>query len=154
MTNCTHCGEEISPAATACPHCGGELTPSAPPLELAGFGSRAAAWLLDVLVLLLPTLLVNITVLPLIGSLLVEFLYHWLTVAYWDGQTIGKRALGIRIARPDGSPVDTNVAAGRSLMRIVSGIPFGLGFLWAAWEPNKRTWHDMTADTRVYRVSR
>jgi uncharacterized RDD family membrane protein YckC len=29
----------------------------------------------------------------------------------------------------------------------------GLGFLWAAWDPEKRTWHDMVADTRAFRVT-
>jgi uncharacterized RDD family membrane protein YckC len=89
---------------------------------------------------------------PVIGGIVVGFLYHWLLVAYWDGQTVGKRVVGVRILRPDGSPVDTGTAAARSGMRIVSGFALGLGFLWAVWDPEKRTWHDMLADTRAFRT--
>jgi uncharacterized RDD family membrane protein YckC len=39
-------------------------------------------------------------------------------------------------------------------MSYVSGIALLLGYLWTLWDPEKRTWHDMVADTRVYRVRR
>lgn len=37
---------------------------------------------------------------------------------------------------------------------IVSSLALGLGYLWAAWDPEKRTWHAMVADTRAFRVPR
>jgi uncharacterized RDD family membrane protein YckC len=153
MAFCTSCGNEISPVAVACPQCGQPTGyRAATSLENADFWTRLGGWLLDVLILIIPSFILNISVYPFIGGLLVDFLYHWLTVAYGDGQTVGKRVVGVRVTRPDGSPVDPAVAAGRALMRIVSGLVFGLGFLWAAWDAEKRTWHDMTADTRVFRV--
>jgi uncharacterized RDD family membrane protein YckC len=87
-------------------------------------------------------------------SIGVGFLYVWLMVGYAKGQTLGMMATGIRITRPDGSPVDLGRSAARAGMSIVSRIPFSLGYLWAAWDPEKRTWHDMVADTRVYKVPR
>jgi uncharacterized RDD family membrane protein YckC len=107
--------------------------------------------LIDVLVLIIPSILLGYGS-RYFGGLVVAFVYHWLMIAYWNGQTLGKRALNIRITRPDGAPVDLGVAAARSAMRLVSGIPLGLGFLWAAWDPEKRTWHDMVADTRAFKV--
>jgi uncharacterized RDD family membrane protein YckC len=152
MAFCANCGHEMLVTAAACPECG---HPSgAGPVgtqQYAGFGIRFLAVLIDGLILLIPSLVFGSG--RFLGGLGVTFLYHWLMIAYWNGQTIGKRAMNIRIARPDGSAVDLGVAAVRSAMRLVSGIALGLGFLWAAWDPEKRTWHDMVADTRAFRVT-
>ena len=152
MAFCETCGFELPDAAASCPRCGqARATGAGVTLVYADFWSRFAAWFLDVLILVIPSILFAVS-LPFIGSVAVEFLYHWLLVAYWDGQSVGKRVVGIRVTRPDGTPVDSAYAARRAAMRIVSGLPLGLGFLWAAWDPEKRTWHDMVADTRVFRV--
>jgi uncharacterized RDD family membrane protein YckC len=153
MAFCANCGHEVLATAAVCPDCGhptGAATAPVGTLQYADFWSRFAALLIDAVILFIPSLVFGGG--RYFGGLLITFLYHWLMVAYWNGQTIGKRALNIRVARPDGSPVDVAVAAARSGMRIVSGIPIGLGFLWAAWDPEKRTWHDMVAGTRAFRV--
>lgn len=150
MAYCTNCGQAISDEAAACPKCG-QPTGVRTHGELATFWERLGAHLLDALILLIPTFLASFAI-PLVGPFGVAFLYDWLMHAYYEGQTLGKRALNIRVTRPDGSPIDSGVAAARAAMEIVSGLPFGLGYLWAAWDPERRTWHDMVADTRVYRV--
>ena len=151
---CRYCGHEIPVSATACPNCGrATVDEAAPPtMQYADFWSRFAAWLIDTIVLIVPGFLIGVGGRGFAGGFVIGFLYHWLMIAYWDGYTLGKRALNIRVTRPDGSAVDSAVAAARSGMRLVSGLAIGLGFLWAAWDPEKRTWHDMVADTRVYRV--
>lgn len=151
MAFCANCGNEISDSRTTCPNCGHPVGVQAAPVQYADFWSRFAGALIDGIILILPSIALGYGG-RFFGSLVVSFVYHWLLVAYWDGQTIGKRVLNIRVARPDGSPVDLAVAAARSGMRLVSGLAFGLGFLWAAWDPEKRTWHDSVADTRVFRV--
>jgi uncharacterized RDD family membrane protein YckC len=153
MAFCSSCGTEISPAAVACPQCG-QPTGVSPTgsLEYADFWTRFAGAIVDAILVAAASYLLMFGTVPWLGGFVIGFLYHWLTVAYWTGQTVGRRVLNIRVARPDGSAVDPGGAAGRAAMRIVSGLPFGLGFLWAAWDPEKRTWHDMVADTRVYRV--
>ena len=150
MAFCENCGHEISAQAVACPECGHPTRT----LDYADFWTRVAGALVDFLILLLPSFLLNYSVIPFVGGLVVDFLYHWLMVAYWEGQTVGKRAVGIRVTKPDGALVDPTVAAARSAMRLVSGFVLLLGFIWAAWDPEKRTWHDMVADTRVYRTVR
>ena len=152
MAFCSNCGTELSEHAPACPKCGHPTQATSVSLEYADFWARLGGAIIDTVLVGVASYALVFGVVPWLGGIFIGFLYHWLTVAYWNGQTVGKRVLNIRVARPDGSAVDPGVAAGRAAVRIVSGVPFGLGFLWAAWDPEKRTWHDMVADTRVYRV--
>ncbi|MBC8739828.1 RDD family protein [Paraburkholderia sp. UCT31] len=62
----------------------------------------------------------------------------------------GKRALGIRIVDAyDGSPMTREQAVLRTLGYVVSALPFGLGFLWVAFDTRKQGWHDKLAGTVV-----
>jgi uncharacterized RDD family membrane protein YckC len=80
-------------------------------------------------------------------------------VVYFEGgetgQTIGKRALGIRVYdfSGTGGPIGYGRAFIRWLGRIVSGIPCYLGYLWMIWDQEKQTWHDKLATTVVVPVS-
>ena len=51
------------------------------------------------------------------------FVYYWLPEAQ-TGQTLGKRLLGLRVRRLDGSPVGYGPAAVRTILRLVDGLPF------------------------------
>jgi uncharacterized RDD family membrane protein YckC len=77
--------------------------------------------------------------------------YEALLIAFWNGQTIGKKAMGIRVVSRGGGPVPVGMAFVRSLMKIVSGMVLFLGYLWMLWDPNRQTWHDKVADTYVVR---
>jgi uncharacterized RDD family membrane protein YckC len=121
-------------------------------MPYAGFWIRVAALILDGIILGIAGIFIR-TGGAGGGGLVVGFLYNWLMIAFNDGRTLGKMACGIRIARPDGSPVDIGTAAARAGMAIVSGLALGLGYLWAAWDDENRTWHDMVANTRAFRVS-
>jgi uncharacterized RDD family membrane protein YckC len=57
-------------------------------------------------------------------------LYYGVTEAT-TGQTLGKRLLGVRVVKVDGSRPSAGAIAGRTLLRIVDGIPFAylLGFV-------------------------
>ena len=175
MPFCAYCGKEISEQALTCPNCGHpnerrtaipevEFTPSDPDTvrELAGFGIRLGSLLIDLIIIGLITA-------PLgterIGSgriivvvnpyrNVVEFIYVWLMIALVHGQTLGMMLLGLRATRPDGAAVDLGRSAARAAMSYVSAVVVLLGYLWALWDPEKRTWHDIVADTRVYRVRR
>jgi uncharacterized RDD family membrane protein YckC len=80
--------------------------------------------------------------------------YGWLLIALAHGQTVGMKALALRITRPNGEPVGLGRSAARAAMTIISAAPLTLGYLWALWDPEKRTWHDMVADTRVFKIRR
>jgi len=69
-----------------------------------------------------------------------------------EGQTIGKKALGIRVVRKDnGAPLGYGLSIGRFLARLAEGFTFGIGLLWAAWDPMHQTLHDKMAGTLVVR---
>ncbi len=78
------------------------------------------------------------------------FGYDWILTALF-GATIGKYVLGLRVVREDGSPVGIGQAAVRSLSKIVSMLPLGLGFALAGVTPSKQGLHDFFAGTRVIR---
>ena len=75
--------------------------------------------------------------------------YEALLIAYWNGQTIGKKAMGIRVVSAGGAPVPVGMAFARAVMKIVSGMVLLLGYLWMLWDPNRQTWHDKVAQTYV-----
>jgi uncharacterized RDD family membrane protein YckC len=56
--------------------------------------------------------------------------------------------------RTDGRPINFSVALVRSLLSIFSMMVIFLGFLWAAWDREKQTWHDKIAGTVVVKVPR
>lgn len=77
--------------------------------------------------------------------------YIWLEGRV-DGQTVGKRALGIRVVRKaNGAPLGSSLAAGRFLARFVNFLTLGFGLLWAAWDPLHQAFHDKIAGTLVVR---
>lgn len=76
------------------------------------------------------------------------FGYKWLLDS--NGGTIGKMAVGIRVVDDVTlQPIGYSRGLGRTLMSIVSSIPFALGFLWAAWDRRGKTWHDHVAGSIV-----
>lgn len=70
------------------------------------------------------------------------------------GQTIGKRAFGIRVAdATTGGPIGAGRALGRNLFRVfISGNVCLLGYLWAFWDGRKQTWHDKVVSSVVVRA--
>lgn len=75
----------------------------------------------------------------------------WLT---WNGQTPGKKMMGIRVVS---YPEMTNISTGEAWVRcvigyILSAIILGFGFLMIAFRQDKRGLHDMIAGTCVIQV--
>lgn len=70
---------------------------------------------------------------------------------FWarNGRTPGMQLLGIRLSRPDGSPIRPLQAVVRELAMVVSAVPLGLGFAAAVRDPRGQAWHDAIARTVV-----
>ena len=111
---------------------------------LVGGGGRAAAGIILVLAVYL------------LGPLVAFAFYAWQMCQVGDrnGQTIGKRAVGIRVVRADGLPV----GFGTVLMRhAVIGVFYvctlGIGiivdYLWPLWDERSQSLHDKLAKTYV-----
>ncbi|UKK99178.1 RDD family protein [Brevibacillus brevis] len=140
--------------------------------QTAGLGSRATAMLIDTGILLL----VNLTVFLLFGIVLfgneddlfldsgnyalaivilaifvVNFGYYWLLEAFWGGQTVGKRLVGIRVIRDNGQPATFVSSTIRNLFRIIDAMPTGyfLGALVCFFHPRDKRLGDMVAGTIV-----
>lgn len=122
--------------------------------ELAGVGTRFQANLLDSLYQLLafivlgifgmvifgilgfistsvPAIKVFITFLQSIGTALITIVFFILMWGYfiyfeiaWNGQTPGKRQLGLRVLRDGGYPVNPFAVISRNLLRVVDGMPW------------------------------
>ncbi|MBK8046355.1 MAG: RDD family protein [Anaerolineales bacterium] len=79
------------------------------------------------------------------------FYFGWL----WSrgGQSYGMKFLGIKVMRRDGAPLGFWRAGFRGTIGYwISGLVFGLGFIWAAFDRNKEAWHDKLFDTHVLKL--
>jgi uncharacterized RDD family membrane protein YckC len=86
--------------------------------------------------------------------ILVELAYFTWFHATGAGQSIGNKILGIRVLDTStGRSLPHVRAFARALMSNLSAIPLFLGFFWMLWEPRKRTWHDIVADSLVVRTT-
>lgn len=74
--------------------------------------------------------------------------YSTLFLGLWKA-TPGKRICKLTVVRMNGLSIDWKDAFIRSLFSLISFIPPFIGFLWAAWEKDRRGWHDLLAGTRV-----
>jgi uncharacterized RDD family membrane protein YckC len=144
-----------------------------PPEALAGFWRRLVAAFLDwVLVGIVAAAIgellgveapsppspdggVNLQFQPAPGPfILVELAYFTFFHATSAGQSIGNKILGIRVLDADtGRSLPYARAFVRALMSNLSALPCFLGFFWMLWEPRKRTWHDLVANSLVVRTT-
>ena len=138
------------------PYSGG---PSGP---RANFGRRLLAFLIDIVIVVVPfAVVVNVSAATGHDSDTAQFLaFAFLfaeSLAYFAlfeggrrGQTLGKRALGIRVIHFEtGHRIGYGRAVGRNLARIVSNFFCYLGYFWMLWDTERQTWHDKIATTIV-----
>ena len=161
---CFNCGLPLGAAAWPAPGVvsGASGIPAYDNNPPAGFGIRLAAFLIDNVILtgafvvLLPILFdVEDAEMQSDGAFLfiiaVSLSYSTLLVGIW-GATLGKRVLGLRIVRLDGSPVGIPRALRRELATILSEFLLLGGYLMVAFRSDKRALHDLIAGTVVVRV--
>lgn len=130
-----------------------EAQAQVPVPQRVSFGKRLGAYLVDWVILVVISVIVG-AVLPgalaQLVSLLLGLGYFTYLEGSPSGQTVGKRALSIRVVDSrTGGPLDYGKAAIRYVGKIISGIPIFLGFFWMLWDPQKETWHDKIATTTV-----
>lgn len=140
--------------------------------ELADLGSRFTAMLLDYLILfggligmwmgwLALSWLVGENVLSGVGlgaAIFVGFVLQWGYFMFFeglrDGQTPGKRRMGIRVVHDGGFPVTMRASAVRNLLRIIDILPppsWAVGGLSMMLHPQTKRVGDLTAGTVVVR---
>jgi uncharacterized RDD family membrane protein YckC len=92
------------------------------------------------------------------GAFLIRLVLEGIYVSILEGrragQTLGKMAMGIRVMQlRTGEPLGYGRAGMRYLAKYLSALPFALGFLWAAWDREKQTWHDKLVGSVVVPTS-
>lgn len=135
----------------------------------AGFGARAAAYIIDRAVLLIPLGMIR---LPFLIAQLMgvndltrgNFLFRYsvldvvcwiLTAAYFviltylTGGTLGKKIMRLQVEKADGAPLRfVDVLYRETVGRFLSGI-LCIGYLMALVDKSKRAFHDYLCETRV-----
>lgn len=86
-------------------------------------------------------------------NLIIGFIYYVYFIGK-NGQTLGKKAMGIKVVRLDGVGQIgyVNAFLRESVGKFISGIVIGLGYLWMLWDPQKQTWHDKIVRTIVVKI--
>lgn len=136
--------------------------------ELAGFGNRFLAFVLDLVVVFLTIGLLVLafgalnrqvdwfrwlsdyaTTVAILITLIPLFLYPWCCEWATQGQTLGKRVLRIRVVRQNGQPVGFYESLGRNLVRILDVGLMGIGLLVMMANPTERRLGDWLCGTLV-----
>ncbi|MBM7115464.1 RDD family protein [Archangium primigenium] len=145
-------------------------------LPVAGLGYRCLAYLVDLLLLFffwvvayfLFTLLVSDVLgffqglsglartLLVVGVFATQWVYWTACEVLMDGQTPGKRLVGIRVVRADGAPVGVLECAVRNLVRLVDALPFfyAVGCLSVLFTRRHQRLGDLLAGTLLVREER
>jgi uncharacterized RDD family membrane protein YckC len=146
-----------------------EYSPSGPPSGGAGgsgpsgprasFGTRFLAALIDGILLGVVGAVVGaILGLDLSGrqgiQLIIGLAYFGYLEGSPSGQTLGKRAMGIRVIDfSNGGPIGVGRALIRFVGRYISAIACLVGYFWMLWDKEKQTWHDKMANSVVVPTS-
>lgn len=120
-----------------------------------GFWLRGGAYMIDSLVVSVVGTLAFFVApahIQTAGRILTAVLYFTFVPVLWNGQTLGKSAGGLAVVREDGRPLSHLTTFLRYIGYLLSLLPLGLGFLAAAFTPNKRALHDYVAGTRVLQI--
>lgn len=145
--------------------------PAAASAPKGGFWIRFVAYLIDDIVISVPSLILGATLGAFRGTTTADHVSAGLVISYlialvvsigyfiyfWSaggGQTLGMRMFKLRVVKTNGSPVSVGTAALRYVGMIINSIIFGLpiGWIWADFDKNKQGWHDKIAGTYVIKL--
>ena len=153
----------------------------ADPGQLAGWGVRFGAAIIDGLIVSIPVVVLVLVIVGLfaasttagvlgilvLGIAMLVFAFGYATFLMardgeHNGQTWGKQMLGIRAIRDNGQAWDFGSAALREIVlkglavgiasSIIPLIPFLLNYLWPLWDDSDRALHDMAVKSHVVRA--
>ena len=123
----------------------------------AGFWRRFAAALLDGILIGIPAGIIQVGIGKGGGSaigIVLAIAYFTFFEGSASGQTVGKRALGIRVLDfGHGGAIGYPRAFVRYLGRYVSFLALLLGYLWMLWDKERQCWHDKFANDVVVPTS-
>lgn len=141
-----------------------------------GFWWRALAWFIDTLVKSLvevalflpvsflvqgaaaeksgeaaPFVALGFSLLIMLLELAFEALYEIILTAKY-GATLGKMACRLSVVTAEGQRISYGRSTGRFFAKIINNFTLGIGYLIAAFDPEKKGLHDIICNTRVIRI--
>lgn len=138
--------------------------------QFGGFWIRVGAYIIDVLVMVIPIMLVSYIVLPpleppfsmkevlvyqmlnaLLALLLWWLYYGILESSVWQA-TVGKKAVGLKVVDEHSERLSFGQASGRYFAKLISSAILSIGYLMVGWTEKKQGLHDMIANTFVAKV--
>lgn len=131
--------------------------------EYGGFWIRVGANVMDGVVLIIVSLLINIlSQLAFseeaagVADAVPQILLYWVYSAVlhsssWQA-TIGKKMLGMKVVDYSGERISFGRATGRYFAGILSGLILGIGLMMVGWTKRKQGLHDFIAKTLVVEV--
>ena len=123
---------------------------STPVLIYGGFWRRFAARLIDVLLLLIPTIILS-AIIPVLAGVILGLLYWPIFDSSAIQGTPGKFFMGLVVTDEQGRRVTFNRALIRYFLSWVSGLMLCVGYLFNLFTPKRQTFHDIFAGTLVVR---
>jgi uncharacterized RDD family membrane protein YckC len=122
--------------------------------QLADLGTRLVALFVDGIILGVLTGIIfgSTDEVAWIITFVMTLAYNWFFWTQWQGQTPGKRLVGIRIMKTDGSRITSTDALIRATGYFLNTMILSIGWLWALFDVQKRGWHDMLAGTVVVKA--
>ncbi len=134
-------------------------------LHPAGPVPRALAWLLDFLIRFACLLILAFPLMFLgqAGSgilMICMFLLYWaypiVFEVLYDGQTLGKKTMGLKVVNQNGTPITWVASIARNLLRVADMFPFfyGFGLVSCLIDPHSRRLGDLVAGSLVVHMER
>ncbi len=141
--------------------------------DVAGIGSRFLAAAIDTILIVVLQVIVNLALILLVRTItdnpfdnnlsiwlfavfsLISFALFWgyyiLFEMIWNGQSPGKRWIGLRVLRTDGTPITLIESIIRNLVRLVDFLPifYGVGVVTMFVNEQARRLGDLAAGTLV-----
>ncbi|MEO0084313.1 MAG: RDD family protein [candidate division WOR-3 bacterium] len=152
---CQNCGAEVSPNAEICVKCGvrlaGVKSIAIGEVQYAGFWRRFLAGLIDGLILLVPTAIIQAIFKPAgrFFGIIAVWLYYALMESSAYQATLGKQVLGIMVTDIYGNRISFGRATARHFAKIVSTLTLLIGYIMAGFTQKKQALHDIIADCLV-----
>jgi len=131
-----------------------------------GFWIRFGAYVVDCVVLLIPTLLISFLyragnppkndaedIFMAFGDVCMDFTVWWVYTAVllsspWQA-TVGKKVCGLKVVNHEGNRITFGRATGRYFASVLSVVTLFIGFVMIAWTSKRQALHDLIAETFI-----
>ncbi len=142
-------------------------------LHYGGLAHRFGAYLVDSIIFSVPVFIVGLIIQiiapatvtqtnaqAILGSalgllVLAAVIGSWLYFAYFESSenqaTPGKMVFGLKVTDLNGNRISFGKATGRYWAKMISAIPFGLGFIMPFFTQKKQALHDILVGTLVFK---